>query len=94
MDLDYSSAGKVRVSMIKYLARLLEEFPEVIKGGAATPHADHLFRVREEGEAKLLPEEQALIFHHTVAQLLFLSARAQGHSAPCGIPDHESKRTR
>ena len=55
--LDYSSPGKVRVSMIKYLSKLLEEFPELVKGGAATPHADHLFQVREEGEAKLFPEE-------------------------------------
>ena len=77
MDLDYTTPGKVRVSVIKYLAALLEEFPELIGGGAATPHAEHLFRVREDGEAKLLPEEQVLAFHNTVAQLLFASARAR-----------------
>ena len=61
--------------MIKYIHKILQGFPEVIKGGAATPAADHLFQVREDEEAKLLPKEQALSFHHTVAQLLFLSAR-------------------
>ncbi len=33
--------------------------------------------MQDDVEAKLLPEDQALIFHHTVAQLLFLSARTR-----------------
>ena len=44
---------------------------------AATPVADHLFSVREADEAKYLPEEKAVAFHHTTAQLLFLSSRAR-----------------
>ena len=56
IDLDYSSPGKVKISMIKYLHKIIQGFPEVIKGGAATPAADHLFQVREDGEAKLLPK--------------------------------------
>ena len=35
--------------------------------------ADHLFQVCPPFDAKLLPEEQAQAFHHTTAQLLFLS---------------------
>ena len=31
---------------------------------------------------KLLPEEQAMAFHHTAAQLLFLSARARRDIQP------------
>ena len=63
--------------MIKYLHKIIQGFPEVIKGGAATPANDHLFQVWEDGEVKLLPKEQALSFHDTVAQLLFLSAQAR-----------------
>ena len=33
--------------------------------------------MRDESEAKFLPEEQAVMFHHSVAQLLFLSMRAR-----------------
>ena len=39
----------------------------------SSPAADHLFQVRPANEAKILPEEQARAFHHTAAQLLFLS---------------------
>jgi hypothetical protein len=35
-----------------------------------------------ETKAKLLPEEQAMAFHHTTAQLLFLSARARCNIQP------------
>ena len=38
-----------------------------------SPLADWLFQVREESEAKMLPEEQAQIFHRITAQLLFMS---------------------
>ena len=39
--------------------------------------SNHLFEVRDESEQKLLPEEQARAFHHSVAQLLFLRGRAR-----------------
>ena len=48
-----------------------------------SPAADHLFTVRDETEAKLLPEEQARAFHHATAQVLFLSARARRDIQPC-----------
>ena len=44
---------------------------------AATPAADYLFAIWDKSEAKYLPEEQAVAFHHTVVQLLFLLARAR-----------------
>lgn len=77
MDLDFSKKGAVRVSMIKYLHKILEGFPEAISGTAATPAGENLFKVRDETDRKLLPEEQAQHFHRTVAQLLFLSCRAR-----------------
>ena len=46
MDLDYSTPGKLRISMIKYLDKVMDDFPEDIGGGAAsTPAGDHLFQV-------------------------------------------------
>jgi hypothetical protein len=46
-------------------------------GRAATPVADHLFNISDKKEARALEEEQVLTFHHTVAQLLFMSTRAR-----------------
>ena len=43
MDLDFSTPGRVRVSMIKYLSKIIKAFPEVIKSTAETPAAEHLF---------------------------------------------------
>ena len=65
--------------MIKYLAKIFKAFPEEIRAAAATPAANHLFEVRDENKQKLLPEEQARAFHHSVAQLLFLCGRARPH---------------
>ena len=78
MDLDYSGHRNVKVSMIKYLKKIFVAFPEEITTTADTPAAVHLFKVRSpEDGAKLLPEEQAQAFHHSVAQLLFMSMRAR-----------------
>eukprot|EP00957_Ditylum_brightwellii_P192335 14641786-Ditylum_brightwellii.AAC.1 len=74
MDLDSSSPKVIKIGMIKYIKKINEEFPEEIKSVAATNAVEHLFEVREDNKDKLLPEEQALAFHHTTAQLLFLSA--------------------
>jgi hypothetical protein len=37
MDLDYSLDGKVRVSMIRYVDKVLKDFPEQIKKTSSTP---------------------------------------------------------
>ena len=63
--------------MFKYLDSIIDEFTELITGKSATPAADHLFSVRDADEAKYLPEENAIAFHHTTAQLLFLSSQAR-----------------
>ena len=65
------------MSVIKYLKKVLRDFTEDIKSDAATSAADHLFWVRDEKEAKFLPEKQAVVCHHTVLQLLFISSRAR-----------------
>jgi hypothetical protein len=73
MNLDFSTAGAVSIDMIPYMQKVFNDFPEKITGGESTPAGDCLFQVRPPTEATYLPEEQANAFHHTTAQLLFLS---------------------
>ena len=78
MDKNYSKKGEVRISMKQYVEKIVEGFPEKIGSStAATPAAYHLFQVRDEKEAKVLPEEQVVQFHYTVAKLLFVCMRAR-----------------
>ena len=76
MDLEFKEDGRVAVSMFKHVDMALDDFPEEVKGKAATPAANHLFDVREDG-AKPLPPPQAEKFHHSTAQRLFISSRAR-----------------
>lgn len=76
MDLDFEGDGGVAVSMFKHMDVAFDEFPEEVKGKAATPAANHLFDPREDG-ARLLPPEQASAFHHSSAQLLYVGSRAR-----------------
>ena len=73
MTIDFSNKAAVAFDMIPYFNKIFTAFPEKITGVSSTPAVDHLFNVRPPTKAKLLPEEQARAFHHTVAQLLFLS---------------------
>jgi hypothetical protein len=73
MQFDYSFPHEVRVNMGRYIGTVLKDFPAAITSTSPSPAADHLFKVRDQSEARLLPESQAVAFHHTVAQLLFMS---------------------
>ena len=64
------------MDMVPYIQTIFANFPEEIGSARPIPHADHLFRIRDEEDAEYLPEGQARQFHNTVAQLLFLSCRA------------------
>jgi hypothetical protein len=77
VDMEFNEDGTLDASMIPYLKDIIAEFPELIKGKAATPATEHLFTVRDEKEAKPLKEERALAFHHTMAQLLFMATRTR-----------------
>jgi len=77
VDMEFRKDGTLGVSMIPYLKNVIAEFPEIISGKSPTPAADHLFQIRDEKDTKLLDEERALAFHHTVAQLLFMATRAR-----------------
>ena len=69
MNLDFSEDGNVKVSMIPYLNKILHDFPELLGNITTSPAADHLFRVHSDEETQLLPEEQAISFHHFVVRL-------------------------
>ena len=78
IDLDFESKpGKLIISQIKYLQKILEEFPEVLTSSRACPAGDHLFKIREDKYRQILCEEMAKQFHRTVAKLLFLCKRAR-----------------
>ena len=59
------------VSMIKYLQKFIDDFPEVIRSTSATYAAEYLFMVCDEKYGIMFPEYQAQHFHYTVSQLLF-----------------------
>jgi len=69
INLKFHEDGDLDVSMVKYLKGVIEEFPELIVGKAASPAGDRLFDIHDEKEVKLLDEERAVAFHHTIAQL-------------------------
>jgi hypothetical protein len=75
MEFDYSFDGEVKINMQKYITKIINEFPDKITSTSATPAADYLFAVREDG--RKLNEELATAFHHTVYQLLFAANRAR-----------------
>ena len=73
MTLDFSTPGKVRVSMEKYVTDMLSEYE--IKGSAATPATSQLFEL--DPNSPLLPTDQAERFHSRVAKILYLAKRAR-----------------
>ncbi len=75
--MEFNEDGMLDISMIKYLKNVINEFPKITRGRVATPAHDKLFIIRDEKEARPLKEDQALAFHHTVAQLLFMARRAR-----------------
>jgi hypothetical protein len=77
MTLYFTNKGEVKVTMIDYLKGVINDFPEIIPGTAITPATTNLFEVRPHNEQKVLGEEQARAFHHSVAQLLFATTRAR-----------------
>jgi hypothetical protein len=82
MIFDFLKKGKVMINMIEYLKNIINDFLEEIFATRTSPATNHLFIVRDPSLATPLPEEQARAFHHVVAQLLFLSARARRDVQP------------
>ena len=78
MDLNLGTCpGTMIISVIRYLQKVIDEFPEVLRSTKVCPAGDNLFKVREDEDRELLSKEMAKKFHCTVAQLLFLCKRAR-----------------
>ena len=75
MTLDFTTPGKVKINMIEYVKKMVEDFPEQDDTTATTPAANHLFDVRD--NATKLPEDKAMIFHNMTARGLFVCKRAR-----------------
>ena len=77
IDLYYSEDGKVKISMINYVQKILGAFPEEIENSTTFPGDEYLFQRRDEDypKADFLPEEQAWGYHCSTAQLLFIFYR-------------------
>ena len=61
--------------MINYIGKMLDNIPEDMKGESSTPAAHQLFDIAE--DIKKLSQADADLFHHFVAQLLYLLKRAR-----------------
>ena len=96
MDLDFGTCpGTMILSMIRYLQKVIDKFPEVLRGTKACPAGDNLFKVREGEDRELLSEEMAKKFHRTVAQLLFsLQESKAGYRDASFVLDYKSETTR
>jgi hypothetical protein len=75
MTLDYTTKGKITISMYEYIEKMLTELPSDMNGVSKIPAAGHLFNINP--DATKLPEDKAQLFHHLVAKLLYLCRRTR-----------------
>ena len=71
MQLDFSVAGQVKITMFDYIQEMLEDFYKLDpnKTISRTPAADHIFKVRD--DQPKLDEHKAQVFHTFTAKDLF-----------------------
>ena len=74
MTLDSTEEGKVKIKMLDYVDKMLDEAPHDMDGKALTPAANHLFDVDE--DSPLVDEERVQLFYTFVAKTLLLCMRA------------------
>jgi hypothetical protein len=74
--MDFSEKGKVVLTMNDFISELLKETPdELLKGPSSSPASNYLFRVNK--VAKKLKSGTAVLYHHLVAKLLYLSKQTR-----------------
>jgi hypothetical protein len=74
MIFDYSEPGKVKISMVDYMEKMVDEFPFPIKGKKQNPAPEDLYAV---GDGEALDKKTQEIFHTWVAKMLFACKRAR-----------------
>ena len=77
MTLDFTVPGEVKITMIPCVKEIVKLFSEYDKSEktAATPAAEHLFKVNDDAES--LDQEQMTVYHNFVAKCLFLTKRSR-----------------
>ena len=75
ITINYSFPGKAISSMVYYIGKILNEILEDMRGESETTTAHHLFDIVE--DVRKLPQTNTDLFHHFVAQILYLSKQAQ-----------------
>ena len=70
MTLEYSTKGKVKISMRKCLDKSPSELSSDMKGSTKTMTIAHLIYVHT--QAKKLPEDKEQQFHYLLAKILYL----------------------
>ena len=75
MTFDYSTEGKVIITMDDYVDKLLADLPEEMIGTAATPASEWLYETNS--ASPKLDQTQKDHFHQLTARILFLSKRAR-----------------
>jgi len=76
MTLDFSVKGKVSIMMNEYIKEMISKLPSNMIGLAPTPAGNHLFHVNDT-DPEYLTENEAVMFHHMVAKLLFICKRVR-----------------
>jgi len=74
MTFDFSERGVVKVSMVDYIEKMIDEFPFPIKGKKSYPAPGDLF---DEGQGDIIEEKRRVVFHRWVAKGLFSGKRAR-----------------
>ena len=77
MQLDFTVAGQVKITMFDYIQEMLEDFHKFdpSKIVSSTTAADHLFKVRD--DQPKLNEQKAQTFHTFTAKDLFATKQAR-----------------
>ena len=80
VTIDYSSTGKLILSVVNYMGKVLNDTPEDMKGVSATPAARHLFYIAED----------ATKLSRTNADLFLPLCGAAGVPVKASTPRHTS----
>ena len=76
MTIDYSVDGQVTFKMSDFVDKINKETPEdLMKGVSTTPATNHVFTTQD--NAQPLSKDDAEMFHHLTAKLLYLGKRAR-----------------
>jgi hypothetical protein len=76
MIMNYNDDKTVEIDMKSYIENIISEMPEDMIGKAATPAANHLFKINHVNPEKL-SKDKAEIFHRITMQLQWLSQRGR-----------------